>query len=88
MVNSIYYSFLKIVSLYASLTVASSIIFTYTQSSAVWLAEQLKGRGCEAALLHGELPVGERAAVINAFKNGRQRVLITTNVSSRGYLFI
>ncbi|KAI1705067.1 DEAD/DEAH box helicase domain-containing protein [Ditylenchus destructor] len=73
-----------IVALYQSLTVASSIIFCYTRSSAVWLAEKLRQSGRDCALLHGELSVPERAQVAEDFREGRHNVLITTNVSARG----
>jgi hypothetical protein len=36
------------------------------------------------ALLSGELSIEQRAAIINRFRNGKEKVLITTNVSARG----
>ncbi|KAI1706723.1 DEAD/DEAH box helicase domain-containing protein [Ditylenchus destructor] len=74
----------SIVALYQSLTVASSIIFCYTRSSAIWLAEKLRQSGRDCGLLHGELSVPERAQVAEDFREGRHNVLITTNVSARG----
>lgn len=40
--------------------------------------------GHAVALLSGELTVEQRAAVINRFRSGKEKVLITTNVSARG----
>ena len=36
------------------------------------------------ALLSGELTVEQRAAVIERYRNGKEKVLVTTNVCSRG----
>ena len=36
------------------------------------------------ALLHGELPIEERARIIQDFKDGVYKILITTNVCARG----
>ena len=40
--------------------------------------------GHAVALLSGELTVEQRAAVIKRFREGKEKVLITTNVSARG----
>ena len=40
--------------------------------------------GHAVALLSGELDVQQRAAVIQRFRDGKEKVLITTNVSARG----
>ncbi|MFH4983656.1 hypothetical protein AB6A40_010365 [Gnathostoma spinigerum] len=40
--------------------------------------------GHEVALLHGKLPIEERARVIQDFKDGLFKVLITTNLCARG----
>ena len=36
------------------------------------------------AMLSGELTIEQRAAVINRFRAGNEKILITTNVSARG----
>ena len=40
--------------------------------------------GLPVALLTGDLTVEQRAAVIGRFREGKEKVLITTNVSARG----
>uniref|UniRef100_A0A914KS12 Helicase C-terminal domain-containing protein n=1 Tax=Meloidogyne incognita TaxID=6306 RepID=A0A914KS12_MELIC len=74
----------RILSLYSVLTISSCIIFCYTRSSTIWLAERFKEKGRDVALLHGELSVDERAKVVEKFKRGDQKILITTNVAARG----
>jgi len=44
--------------------------------------------GHAVALLSGELNVDQRASVINRFRRGIEKVLITTNVSARGMFLL
>ena len=39
-------------------------------------------------MLSGEMMVEQRAAVIERFREGKEKVLVTTNVCSRGRLFL
>uniref|UniRef100_F1KUT1 RNA helicase n=2 Tax=Ascaris suum TaxID=6253 RepID=F1KUT1_ASCSU len=73
-----------VINLYGGLTIASAIIFCYTRKSAEWLAARMSARGHVVTLLHGELPIEERARVIQCFKEGIYKVLVTTNVCARG----
>lgn len=40
--------------------------------------------GFVVALLSGELDVEQRASILRRFKDAKERVLVTTNVCSRG----
>ena len=40
--------------------------------------------GHSVALLSGEITVEQRIAVLNRFRDGKEKLLITTNVSARG----
>jgi len=44
----------------------------------------MSNAGHSVGLLSGELTIEQRAAVIERFKMGKEKVLITTNVSARG----
>ncbi|XP_024149204.1 ATP-dependent RNA helicase DDX19A [Oryzias melastigma] len=70
--------------LYGTLTIAQAIIFCRTRATASWLSAILKQEGHQVALLSGDLTVEQRAAVIERFRNGKEKVLVTTNVCSRG----
>lgn len=70
--------------IYGSITIGQTMIFCHTRKTANWLAEQMKGEGHAVALLSGELSVEDRATVIHRFREGLEKVLITTNVSARG----
>lgn len=55
-----------------------------TRRIAAWLAGQMTKEGHQVALLSGEMVVEQRAAVIERFREGKEKVLITTNVCARG----
>jgi ATP-dependent RNA helicase DDX19/DBP5 len=48
------------------------------------LARNMKAAGHTVSLLHGNLDTKERDAVIDEYRFGKTRVLITTNVLARG----
>ncbi len=54
------------------------------RKTASWLAEQMTQEGHAVALLSGGLTVEQRANIIGRFREGKEKVLITTNVSARG----
>lgn len=70
--------------IYGTLSIGQSMIFCHTRKTASWLMEKMAGEGHAVALLSGELNVEQRASVISRFREGKEKVLITTNVSSRG----
>lgn len=76
--------FTALCNLYACLTIAQAMIFCHTRRMASWLTGQLTAEGHQVALLSGEMTVEQRAAVIERFRNGKEKVLVTTNVCSRG----
>ncbi|XP_041861100.1 ATP-dependent RNA helicase DDX19A isoform X3 [Melanotaenia boesemani] len=76
--------FAALCNLYGSLTIAQAMIFCHTRKMAGWLAASLIQEGHQVALLSGEMMVEQRAAAIERFRNGKEKVLVTTNVCSRG----
>ncbi|XP_049611110.1 ATP-dependent RNA helicase DDX19A-like isoform X1 [Syngnathus scovelli] len=70
--------------LYATMTVAQAMIFCHTRKMASWLSTKLANEGHSVALLSGELTVMQRASIIERFRDGKEKVLVTTNVCSRG----
>ncbi|KAJ5819941.1 hypothetical protein N7474_005532 [Penicillium riverlandense] len=74
----------NLVQLYGLLTVGSSIIFVRTRNSAVEIEKRMVAEGHTVASLTGGIEGSQRDAVIDAFRNGDAKVLITTNVLARG----
>ncbi|XP_065283493.1 DEAD-box helicase Dbp80 [Dermacentor albipictus] len=76
--------FSAISNIYGVLAIGQTIIFCHTRQAAVWLAGQMTKEGHAVALLSGELTIEQRIAVLERFRKGLDRVLITTNVCARG----
>ncbi|XP_072012668.1 ATP-dependent RNA helicase DDX25 isoform X1 [Engystomops pustulosus] len=70
--------------MYGTITIAQAIIFCQTRRTANWLSQEMTSDGHVVALLSGELTVTERADIIQRFRDGKEKVLITTNVCARG----
>lgn len=70
--------------LYGLMTIGSSIIFVSTKNTANVLYGKLKQEGHQVSILHGDLQTQERDRLIDDFRNGKSKVLITTNVLARG----
>lgn len=70
--------------IYGGITIGQAIIFCHTRRTAGWLAGKMSSDGHSVAVLSGELTVEQRLAVLDRFRAGLEKVLITTNVLSRG----
>ncbi|XP_064380430.1 ATP-dependent RNA helicase DDX25 [Dromaius novaehollandiae] len=70
--------------IYGSITIGQAIIFCQTRKMAEWLSLEMTEDGHQVAMLTAELTVEQRADVIQRFRDGKEKVLITTNVCARG----
>ena len=48
------------------------------------ISQRMTAEGHKVASLHGAKDAGERDAIIDGFREGKEKVLITTNVIARG----
>jgi ATP-dependent RNA helicase RhlE len=62
----------------------SALVFTRTKARAERLAAMLSRQNIGAERIHGDRTQAQRARVLEAFKNGRYRVLVATDVAARG----
>ena len=53
-----------------------------------WLSKEMSKDGHAVALLSGDLNIEQRLAILDRFREGFQKVLITTNLLSRGKYYI
>ncbi|KRX07065.1 P-loop containing nucleoside triphosphate hydrolase [Pseudocohnilembus persalinus] len=60
------------------------LIFTQTKKQCEMVSQSLRYERFPAIPIHGDKSQGERDAAIEAFKNGQCRILIATDVASRG----
>ncbi len=61
-----------------------AIVFVRTKIGVDRLARSLGDKGVRVKALHGDMSQGTRDGVMLAFKNGRERVLVATDVAARG----
>src|SRR4051794_19094015 len=61
-----------------------AIIFVRTKIGADRLARALGDRGVRVKALHGDMSQGSRDGVMIAFKGGRERLLVATDIAARG----
>ncbi len=62
----------------------SFIVFVRTKHGADRIAMRLERGGVEAARIHGDRTQAQRNAALRSFSQGRQRVLVATDVAARG----
>lgn len=62
----------------------SAIVFTRTKARAERLAAALSRHNVDAERIHGDRSQAQRSRALNAFKKGHHRVLVATDVASRG----
>ncbi|KAL8648557.1 MAG: hypothetical protein Q9226_005943 [Calogaya cf. arnoldii] len=74
----------SLVKLYGLMTIGSSIIFVKTRATAREIERRMNEENHQCACLTGEYEGTQRDIIIDAFRKGAAKVLITTNVLSRG----
>uniref|UniRef100_A0A161MNN2 RNA helicase n=1 Tax=Triatoma infestans TaxID=30076 RepID=A0A161MNN2_TRIIF len=66
------------VTIYKVLYIGQAFIFCQGRKTADWLAKKMTNDGCSVALLSGDLTVQQRLAVLDRFRDGKEKILITT----------
>ncbi|KAK2739940.1 RNA helicase required for poly(A+) mRNA export [Myotisia sp. PD_48] len=73
-----------LVKFYGLLTIGSSIIFVKTRETASQIERRMVEEGHSVVSLTGGIDGARRDEIIDSFRNGGAKVLITTNVLARG----
>jgi ATP-dependent RNA helicase RhlB len=63
---------------------SSILIFANTKAEVEFLEQKLKGNGYPAEGITGDLPQPKRLKLMERFKNGKTKILVATDVASRG----
>jgi len=74
----------SIANIYGVVTIGQAVIFCRTRKNVSELAEKMKADGHAVAQLSADLKVNERIHVLDRFRDGKEKILITCNVCSRG----
>lgn len=70
--------------LYETLAVTQAVIFCNARKKVDWLAEQLTKRDFAVSFMHGDMEQKDREVVMDEFRSGSSRILITTDLLARG----
>jgi ATP-dependent RNA helicase len=70
--------------LYDTLTITQAVIFCNTRRKVDWLTDKMREANFTVSSMHGEMPQKERDAIMQEFRQGNSRVLISTDVWARG----
>lgn len=70
--------------LYDTLTITQAVLFCNTKAKVNWLTEKMREANFTVSSMHGDMPQKERDAIMQEFRQGATRVLITTDVWARG----
>ena len=65
-------------------SVKSALIFSRTKHGANKIVKELKGVGINSDAIHGDKSQNARQLALNNFKDGKIRVLVATDIASRG----
>ena len=64
--------------------IGRALVFTRTKRGADRVARHLAATGLAAAAIHGNKSQGQREQALDAFRSGRSRVLVATDIAARG----
>lgn len=70
--------------LYADASLSRTIVFTRTKRGADRVAKHLDHYGVECASIHGDKSQAQREKALAAFKSGKLRALVATDIAARG----
>jgi translation initiation factor 4A len=70
--------------LYETLTITQAIIYCKSRRQVEWLCDMMTQRDFTCSSMHGDMDHQERKLIMKEFRSGSSRVLITTDLLSRG----
>jgi len=70
--------------LYETITVSQTVIFCGSKKKVIWLQKELEDREFTTSIIHGDMFNDERMKVMNEFRSGSSRILISTDLLARG----
>lgn len=70
--------------LYNMVSIGQSMVYVNTRNRAEWLQSQLEERDFTVAVIHSKMDPVQRSNIMKNFRSGTPRVLISTDLLSRG----
>lgn len=84
MVNNEKFKYNVFKEIYNLVNVGQAIVYTNTQSKAKWLYESLIEDNNTCGVIYSKMEAQQRSDVLRDFRNGKVRILISTDLLSRG----
>jgi len=78
------FKFETLCDIYNILTISQSIIYCNTKRSVEYLTTKMEEANFAVSFIHGDISVDEREFTMGQFRNGKTRVLISTDLLARG----
>ncbi|KAF6161028.1 hypothetical protein GIB67_007669 [Kingdonia uniflora] len=70
--------------LYETLAITQSVIFVNTRRKVDWLRDQMRSKDHTVSATYGDMDQNPRDGIMQEFRSGSSRVLITTDLLARG----
>lgn len=70
--------------LYGTIQITQCMIYCNSKRKVEWLGNDLRNENYTVSTIHGDMTQDERNTVMNNFRKGATRILITTDILSRG----
>jgi len=70
--------------LYNTISISQAMMYVNTKNKADWLKEQLENNNFTVSVIHSDMNPMERKNIMRDFRNGSSRILISTDLLSRG----
>ncbi|KAJ3363696.1 translation initiation factor eIF4A [Allomyces javanicus] len=70
--------------LYDTVAITQAVIFCNSRRKVDWLTEAMRAQDHVVAAIHGDMEQAERSKIMDEFRYGAARVLITTDLLARG----
>ena len=70
--------------LYDNISVKQTIIFVNTKQKLEWVYQQMRNKNYPITMIHGSLSQDERNDILQKFKNGNIRMLLSSDIFARG----
>ena len=78
------YKYTTFCDLYEKISVSQSIVYVNTKRKAEWLKKRLEEDNFTISVMHSNLTPGERSEIMQQYRSGATRILICTDLLSRG----
>lgn len=70
--------------IFDSVAITQAVIFCNNRKKVDWLAKKMRESNFPIAAIHGDMPQKDRDTVMEAFRDGRSRQLVATDLIERG----